>query len=320
MTYPTTTAAHSQSNPKKLYGVLPPAVLDALNAAHSPNTVRGYKTDLNNFVKWGGNLPSTPEQVASYMVSMVVEKGYKIASVIRSLYAISHWHRAQHTANPVSDELVRQARRGLVKTHGQPPKQSEALELPALRQLLAHIGTDSLIDVRDRALLTLGFFGAFRRSELVSISVDQLQQVPEGLEVRLHRSKTNKFGRLEIKPIVYAQAQDICPINCLNQWLVSSGITEGDIFRSVSSTGKLSKRGISAQTFYNMLKTRAEAAGFADGEYSPHSLRAGFITTAYKAGKDRYRIKQVSGHKSDAVLDMYIRDADRFTDCAGRLA
>jgi integrase len=69
-----------------------------------------------------------------------------------------------------------------------------------------------------------------------------------------------------------------------------------------------------------MLKARATAAGFTDGEFSPHSLRSGFITTAYKGGKDRYRIKQVSGHKSDAVLDMYIRAADRFTDSAGRLA
>lgn len=320
MAYPTLAASHSRNSPLKTYGVLPPAVLEALNAAHSPNTVRAYTADLNNFAKWGGHLPSCPEEVASYMVAMVIDKGYKTSSVIRSLYAISHWHRAQHTNNPVSDELVKQARRGLVKTHGQPPKQVEALELDALKQVLAHIGTETLIDLRDRALLTLGFFGAFRRSELVSLKIDQLQSVPQGLEVRLIRSKTNKFGTLEIKPIVYATNQDLCPIHNLSNWINTANITEGNIFPNVSPCGHLSTQATSAQTLYNMLKTRVAAAGLNASEFSPHSLRAGFITTAYKAGKDRYRIKQVSGHKCDAVLDMYIRDADRFTDCAGRLA
>lgn len=320
MAYPTVTAEHSQDTSRKSYGALSPAVLDALNAAHSPNTVRAYKADLANFLNWGGALPSSPEEVASYMVTMVVEKGYKTSSVVRSLYAISHWHRAQQVSNPVSDELVRQARRGLIKTHGEAPKQAEALELPALRRVLDHIGKESLIDLRDRALLSLGFFGAFRRSELVSLTYEQLEFVQQGLEVKLTRSKTNKFGSLEIKPIVYAQDQELCPIHNLRQWLNAASITQGYLFPSVSPTGHLSKKGLSSHTFYNVIKARAKIAGLMAVDISPHSLRAGFITSAYKAGKDRYRIKQVSGHKSDAVLDMYIRDADRFTDCAGRLA
>lgn len=309
----------SHTSPAKVYAALPAAVIAALNAAHSPNTVRAYKADLNNFSKWGGSLPSTPEEIASYMVDMVVDKGYRTSSITRALYALSHWHRAQHLYNPTADELVKQVRRGLRKTHGQPPQQSEALELPQLREVISAIGTATLIDLRDRALLTIGFFGAFRRSELVTLTLEQIKQVPEGIEISLSRSKANKFGELEIKPLVFANDSGICPITNLSNWVNAAGISEGPIFRRVSAHRNIGPDAISPQTLYNVIKIRVAAAGLPPENVSPHSLRAGFITTAYKAGKDRYRIKQVSGHKSDAVLDSYIRDADRFSDCAGKL-
>lgn len=320
MAYPNIAAASSQTTNNKTYGALSPAVINALNAAHSPNTVRAYKADLTKFLDWGGELPSTPEQIASYMVVMVTEHHWKFSSIVRSLYAISHWHRAQHSSNPVVDELVKQVRRGLAKTHGQPPKQSEALELPHLIRVLDSIPDNCLTGLRDRALLTLGFFGAFRRSELVSLEFEQITTVPQGIEITLTRSKTNKFGALEVKPIVLAQNSSVCPITNLNKWLSAANIAEGPIFRAMTANNQLGHNSISSQTFYNILKQRIKQSGLTPDEFTPHSLRAGFITSAYKAGKDRYRIKQVSGHKSDSVLDMYIRDADRFTDCAGRLA
>lgn len=300
------------------YGALDIKTLSVLAAAHSPNTVRAYKADWAKFVAWGGSCSATPEDIANFMVA-VADDGYKVSSIIRCLYAISHIHKAQGLPNPIADELVKQVRSGLRKTYGQPPAQAMPIETQHIISICNALDDSNLIDVRDRALITLGFFGAFRRSELVSLTCDQLHPVPQGVEVHLYRSKTNKFGEREIKPLVRATNTAICPITSMETWLRASGITDGAIFRNVTNKGVGADRPISAQTLYNLLKARADAAGIDPDAISPHGLRSGFVTSAYKAGHDRFRIKQVTGHKSDAVMDGYIRDADIFSQCAGRL-
>lgn len=300
------------------YSGLDDRTLNVLAASHAANTVRAYRSDWEKFEAWGGSLPSTPEEVANFMVA-TVESGQKVSSIIRCLYAISHIHKAGGFDNPVANELVRQVRRGLRKDYGQPPDQSAPIELSDIRKICSAMGVESWIDIRDRALLTVGFFGAFRRSELVGLNVEQISQVEQGLEIHLLRSKTNRFGEREVKPLVWAKDQSICPVRSLINWIETSGINSGPLFRNVIG-GKLGgAEPITTQTLYNLLKRRAATAGIDPDTVTPHGLRAGFVTTAYKAGKDRYRIKQVTGHKSDAMLDRYIRCSDQFTDCAGRL-
>jgi integrase len=257
-------------------------------------------------------------QVANFLVGMVVD-GQNVSTATRCVYAISHIHKAGGFENPTASELVRQVRRGLRKEYGQPPVQSPPIEINQIRQICGSMSTTDWHDIRDRALVTVGFFGAFRRSELVSLTLEQLVSVDQGLEVHLLRSKTNKFGEREVKPLVRANDQTICPIHSLAQWIHTSGITSGPLFRNVTDNQLSSTAPITSQTLYNLLKKRAANAGIDPGTITPHGLRAGFVTTAFKAGKDRYRIKQVTGHKSDAMLDCYIRGVDKFTDCAGRL-
>lgn len=302
----------------RIWKGLDESTIAVLKTAHSANTVRAYRADWQKFEDWGGSIPASPEQVCNFMVS-VVESGQKVASVVRCLYAISHIHKAAGFENPVANELVKQTRRGLRKIYGTPPKQSEPIELELVRRICGEIGSETLEDVRDRALITVAFFGAFRRSEIVSLQTEQLHWSAPGLEIQLLRSKANKFGECEIKPLVAASDPLICPLQNLKHWLAISGIESGPVFPRVLNNGRLGTSGLSAQAFYILLKKRAAAAGTDPVRVTPHGLRAGFVTTAYKRGRDRYQIKMVTGHKSDAVLDSYIRVADRFEHCAGKL-
>jgi integrase len=174
---------------------------------------------------------------------------------------------------------------------------------------------DSLKDVRDRALLLIGFAGGFRRSELVGLDYGDVQHVRQGIIVRLQRSKTDQLGAGRKIGIPYGRSRH-CPVKLLDQWLTRSGITEGRLFRGLNRHGHLLAGQLSGEAVSLIIKERAAAAGFDPSGYSGHSLRAGFATSAAQAGGSSWKIRQITGHASDAMLSRYIRDGELFTDNA----
>jgi integrase len=169
--------------------------------------------------------------------------------------------------------------------------------------------------LRDRAIVLLGFTGAFRRSELVSLDRADLEFVAEGVVVTLGHSKTDPVHggrRLGIRP----RTDGLCPVAALVAWLSASRNPEGPLFTRVDRHGRILPERLSPEAVSLVLKERVAARGYDPDKFSGHSLRAGFVTSAAKAGDASWKIRRQTGHASDAGLAPYIRDGQLFGDSA----
>ncbi len=159
---------------------------------------------------------------------------------------------------------------------------------------------------RDRALLLVGFAGAFRRSELVAIRCEEITYHANGPEILIPRSKTDQAGAGRTVSIPHAKGSR-CPVKALRQWLELAGITSGWVFRAMSRHNKVRSAALSAQSVALIVKAAAKRVGGDPAIVSGRSLRAGYITTAAEAGLQPYQIKEQTGHRSHAMLARYIR-------------
>ena len=162
-------------------------------------------------------------------------------------------------------------------------------------------------------MLLVGFAGAFRRSELVAINCNDISRVEEGLIITLRRSKTDQDGKGRQVGIPNGTGP-LCPVQALEEWLRASGISEGAIFRPVNRYGRLGENALSGEAVALIVKDRARKAGLNPVYYAGHSLRAGLVTSAAAAGAASWKIREQTGHASDAMLQRYIRDTGLFID------
>jgi integrase len=187
-----------------------------------------------------------------------------------------------------------------------------ALTKVELNSIVAPPG-NSLRDLRDRALLLVGFHGAFRRSELIAVDCKSIARSTHGIVVTIRKSKTDqeRKGRDVAIP---RSSGSICPVRALECWIGASGIVEGPVFCSIDRAGRISTAALSADAVSVILKRRLKEAGYDPSNYSGHSLRAGFVTEAVNAGIPTWKIRRQTGHSSDGMLDRYIRQAEAFSE------
>ncbi len=290
-------------------------------AAHAKAsaTRRAYRSDLRAFVAWCAprglsSLPATPETVALYL-SDRADQGAKVASLERSLVAISQAHAAKGLPSPRGSAVVREVVKGIRRTLGVAQEQKNALLVPDLRAMLKAL-PPGLLGARDRALLLLGFAGAFRRAELVSLDVEDVEFTWEGLLVRLRRSKTDPEGEGRSVGVPFGSAVGSCPVRALETWLAAAGILHGALFRPPSRRGEVLDTRLSDRAVARVVQRMAKRIGLAPARYGGHSLRAGLVTAAAKAGKPEHVIMAHTGHRSSKTLRRYIREAQLFDDNA----
>ena len=183
-----------------------------------------------------------------------------------------------------------------------------------LRDILRAIEGDDIRSVRDRALLAFGMAGAFRRSELVALRVDQIIREPRGLRVQFGRTKADQEGSGQV--IAIPDGRRIRPVQRLEAWLELARISEGFVFRKLKAKAA-TDRPMSDRAVARVVQARAAAAGYDPRLFAGHSLRAGFITSGARAGASIFKLKEVSRHKSTDVLAGYVRDAQIFEGHAG---
>lgn len=294
-----------------------PAGLDVaryIAAATSPATRRAYQGDVSDFEAWGGRIPSSAEAIAAYAVNRA--QIHCIATLTRRLVGIGRAHASQGLNDPTKSDLVRTVIRGLRRLHGLPQRQASPLLRDDLFPVLAQMS--GLKGLRDRALLLLGFATALRRAELVSLDVGHIEQVGEGLVVHVPRSKVDQFG-VGRKIAVPHGRTAACPVLALAGWLNAARISEGPLFRAVTKGGAVSASRLSDQAVSLIVKARVAPIGLPASTFSGHSLRAGLVTSAAKAGVSLTKIQEQSGHRSIAMLARYIRDAKAFEGNASGL-
>ncbi len=282
-----------------------------LEESLSKNTRTAYKSDLQHFRLWGGDIPCSSGTLAAYLTDHA--ETLSMATLSRRVIAISKAHTTQNYPDPRND-LVRLTLKGIKRTHGKPQRQAAPILKEDLTIMLSH-APDNLKGHRDRALLILGFCAALRRSELVNVKVEDLEFNSQGLVLTLPRSKTDQSGQGRKIGIPFGRGR-ICPVGLVRLWLEQSSIESGFLFVSIKKGGKLMGEQLSDRSIANIIKDYADKAGLDAEKYSGHSLRSGLCTSAAQHGVSSWKIRAQTGHKSDNMLARYIRDADIFTDNA----
>lgn len=281
-----------------------------VRASLAVNPRRAYETDLTLFTTWGGSIPATDHAVATYLADHAGK--LSVATLVRRLASLSKAHEASGLRNPTRSPLVSATLRGIRRTHGSAQSQAKPLLLEDLFRVLSLMGEETR-DMRDRALLLIGSAGGFRRSELIGINREDVESVRHEVIITVRRSKTDPLGLGREIAIPLGRTRN-CPVSALEGWLSASDRGEAAFFRRVDRhhqilSGRLGPASVSA-----VVKERAAAAGFDPSDFSGHSLRAGFATSAARAGASSWKIRGQTGHKSDAMVGPYIRDGDLFHD------
>lgn len=269
---------------------------------------RAYKADMAHYEAWGGAIPSSPHQIAEYLADLAATR--TVATLQRRLASLAKAHRAVGGDDPTKSEIVKSTMRGIRRRIGTAQREAKPILREDLFAMLDRMG-DRPKDVRDKALLLLGFAGAFRRSELISLDMDDIQHVRQGIVVTLRRSKTDQSGVGRKIGVPFGRTR-WCPVKHLTDWLGHAGIEGGPLFRGINRHGHVAEQRLSGEAVSIIVKERAEEAGFDPDGYSGHSLRAGLATSAAMAGASTYKIRAQTGHASDAMLARYIRDGDMF--------
>ena len=294
-------------------------VREFIRASKSDNTLRGYKSDWKSFCSWCESrhlcaVPASPETVATFIAECT--STLKVGSIQRRLNAIAEAHKAVGLESPTHSGLVGNTMKGIRRTRGTAPVQKTATLIADIRAMID--ATDArLIGLRDRALILLGFAGAFRRSELVGLNVSDCEFGKDGLTVTLRRSKTDQTGAGRKIGIPYGSNPDTCPVRILQAWIEQAGISEGPLFRAVNRHGNVQAGGLSGIDVARIVKKLVGRAGLNAATYSGHSLRAGHATAATIAGASERSIQNQTGHKSVQMLRRYIRDGSLFRENSG---
>jgi integrase len=262
-------------------------------------------------------LPAPPALVAIYL-STLAARGQAPPSVARALAAIAHAHKRAGLIPPHRADggaVIGDVLAGIRRSRTTLPDRKTAADGDIVMQLLWSITGDAAAALRDRALIALGMALAARRSELVALDVADLAWEDKGLRVTIRRSKTDQEGQGAV--VAVPEGRRLTPLLHLRVWLAFAGITEGAVFRPLWKGGRLRDARLSDHAVARIVQARAAAAGLDPSRYAGHSLRAGFVTAAARAGADIWKIQQVSRHKSLQVLSGYVRDARLFDDHAG---
>lgn len=291
-----------------------------VRASLSDSTRRNYASDWADFNFWCMRakrkpLPASPETLALYLSKMATH--LKTSSLKRRVTAIRKAHELAKHSSPTKDERVKSVLRGILREHGEEQNHASPTLLKHICKMI-EVMPDNLKGARDKALLLLGFAGAFRRSELVALDIEDLALSDEGLIIKIKRSKTDQTERGRKVAIHYGTNSKTCPIKALSDWLEISAITSGALFRPIDQWGYQSPARLTDQSVRLILKESLKRAGISERGFSGHSLRAGFATVAAMNGASEREIQKTTGHVSLEVLRRYIRDGEIFRENASR--
>lgn len=285
------------------------------DAASARATRRGYASDLRQFQKWCdaqslAALPARPATLVLYLTDQA-DLGKAVATLERALISIRKSHLENQLDDPTAHAAVKTLMKGIRNDKGVAQKKAAPLLVEPLKKIVGALDLGRLKDLRDRALLCLGFATGMRRSELVGLDVEHLVVEERGLMVQLGRTKSDQEG-VGRKVVVFRGASPrTCPVAAVQDWLAAAFIQDGPVFVEVTRHGRARVgHRLTDQVVALVLKKRAEAVGMSAAQLSGHSLRAGLATQAAMNGALERDIAKQTGHRSDRILRGYIREAD----------
>ena len=294
-----------------------------LQSSKAINTVRAYKSDFNDFGLFCAqngfkSLPSEPKIVALYLTYLST-KDAKMSTLKRRLVSIGVIHKLKGHYLDTKHPSIIENIMGIKRRKGSIQKGKKPLLISSLKTTIDAIdqqNKEKIKILRDRSIILIGFSGGFRRNEIVSLNYDDLDFVPEGLKIKIKRSKTDQFGEGVIKALPYFDNSHYCPVVSLKNWIDIARINSGALFRRFSKGSKLTEKRLTDQTVALLIKEYLQLAGIDNKNYSGHSLRSGFATSAAESGAEERSIMAMTGHKSSEMVRRYIKEANLFKNNA----
>ena len=294
-----------------------------LQNSKANNTVRAYKSDFNDFGIFCArngfkSLPSNPKIVSLYLTHLSTKEA-KMSTLKRRLVSIGVIHKLKGHYLDTKHPSIIENIMGIKRRKGSIQKAKKPILIKSLKLIIDAIDQKNKQEIkkfRDRSIILIGFSGGFRRNEIVSLDYDDLDFVPEGLKINIKRSKTDQFGEGFTKALPYFDSSQYCPVISLKNWLNISKITSGPIFRRFLKGSKLSENRLTDQTVAILIKEYLNLAGINSKNYSGHSLRSGFATSAAESGVEERNIMAMTGHKSTEMVRRYIKEANLFKNNA----
>ena len=290
-----------------------------LQNSKANNTVRAYKSDFNDFglfcAKNGfKSLPSEPKIVSLYLTYLST-KDAKMSTLKRRLVSIGVIHKLKGHYLDTKHPSIIENIMGIKRRKGSIQKGKKPILISSLKTIINVIDEsikDEIKKLRDRSIILIGFSGGFRRNEIVSLNYDDLDFVSEGLKITIKRSKTDQFGEGSVKALPYFDSSQYCPVISLKRWIDISKINSGPLFRRFRKGSNLTNNRLTDQTVALLIKEYLELAGMDSKNYSGHSLRSGFATSAAESGVEERSIMAMTGHKSAEMVRRYIKEANLF--------
>ena len=294
-----------------------------LQSSKASNTVRAYKSDFKDFGLFCAqngfkSLPSEPKIVSLYLTHLST-RDMKMSTIKRRLVSIGVIHKLKghylDTKHPSIIENIMgiKRRKGSVQNGKKPLLISN---LKALINVIDEQKKEEIKKIRDRSIILIGFSGGFRRNEIVSLDYEDLDFVEEGLKINIRRSKTDQFGEGFKKALPYFDSSEYCPVVSVKKWIDVSKIKSGALFRRFNKGSKISENRLTDQTVALLIKEYLGLAGIDNKNYSGHSLRSGFATTAAESGVEERSIMAMTGHKTSEMVRRYIKEANLFKNNA----
>ena len=294
-----------------------------LQSSKAKNTIRAYKSDFNDFGLFCAqngfkSLPSEAKIISLYLTQLST-KEVKISTIKRRLVSIGVIHRLKGHYLDTKHPLIVENLMGIKRRKGSIQNGKKPLLINNLKRLINVIDQqkkEQIKILRDRTIILIGFSGGFRRNEIVSLDYDDLDFVEEGLKINIKRSKTDQFGEGSIKGLPYFDNSQYCPVVSLKNWIDIAKINSGSLFRRFSKGSRLTEKRLTDQTVALLIKEYLQLAGIDNKNYSGHSLRSGFATSAAESGAEERSIMAMTGHKSSEMVRRYIKEANLFKNNA----
>ena len=294
-----------------------------LQSSKANNTVRAYKSDFNHFGLFCSqngfkSLPSEPKVISLYLTYLST-KDVKMSTIKRRLVSIGVIHKLKGHYLDTKHPSIIENIMGIKRRKGSKQNGKKPILISSLKKIINVIDqkiTQEIKKLRDRTIILIGFSGGFRRNEIVSLDYEDLDFVSEGLKINLRRSKTDQFGEGLVKARPYFDNPQYCPVNSLQKWIQISKITSGPLFRRFTKGSNLSENRLTDQTVALLIKKYLRLADIDSKNYSGHSLRSGFATSAAESGVEERSIMAMTGHKSTEMVRRYIKEANLFKNNA----
>ena len=269
------------------------------------STRKAYQSDLAHFLAYGGSLPADSRLVAVYLCRCISELHLSPATLRRRLAALAWVHREEGWKDPTKDARVKGVMRGIERDQGIAQKQAAPVGLSDLRKACSALGEER-IDLRDKALLLVGYFGAFRGSELVGLNVENVYTNRSKLVIEIKKSKTDQVGRGALVQIP-SRVDELCPVKAIEEWQRGLRRREGALFPGINRHGKAGLTPMNLRSLSRVILKRLESAGIKTEGISSHSLRVGYITDALKEGMSEVVLAKHTRHSSVDMLKRYYR-------------